>query len=172
MHKLTREVIPAVQSSVMAIAQMDHFTRTATHGTFYSMSTSCEADITTFQQFFDATEIEASAARKARALGSHDLMLLDVDQASSRIFFKLAVEGLGRKKTMKVSVGSGRKLRRNDLTVVLSPAYVGDGVVDEQAPKLIDNAASTDRSAADSLCVLSNLGDPVVAAGMFLQWDG
>ena len=175
MAKLTKANIPALETSVLATAQLEHFATVSQHGVFFSLPAHSEADLVTLDTFFQTSHLDNARARRAQALGSDDLMILDdvdAEQCKQRTFFRLAVAGLGYKKTMRVSAVSGRKLSRTDLTVAVSNQFVGAlHVLDEEHPLLIDSTKHTEQEAGDSLCVLSCLGDPILATEQLLEWD-
>ena len=116
--KLTRDELPPVQHSVLTVAQIDHFTTTCKHGVWYSVPAGGDVEIKTFDAFFRSPQSFHVHKRQKRFLGYEEKMVLDVDASivNDRVFFKLALLGLGRKKTMKLSPASGRKLGRTDLT--------------------------------------------------------
>ena len=172
--KLTLDEIPPIEKSVRAAAQRDHFCKTSVHGAWYSIPVDNDADVTSYQKFFDSVQTMHAGKRRKRALGSEDNMLVDIDSVvcHDKMFFKLALLNLGWKKTMKVAVGAGRKLKRTDLTIVLSKPFIGNAPIDANKPVLIDTASASGQSALEAICVLSDFGDPIVAAERCLAWDG
>ena len=169
--KLTRQHLPSTVDTVLSIAQMDHFAATADHNTFFSLPEEAEAELTGLDVFFNTSQHEDAAARRRRALGREDLMLLDIEQHNQRLFFRLAVAGLGRKKTMKVSPVSGRKLSRTDLTVMLAKPFIGEvSEHSETTAAVIDSVHASKQPAGQAVCVLSDLGDPHLAVAKALRW--
>ena len=170
--KLAKHYLPSLESSVLCVAQLDHFATTAKHGVFFSFPSECEAEITQYETFFSTSHLDDAKARREHAIGASPLMVLDVDSGSERTFFRLAVPGLGRKQVMKVSPVSGRRLNRTDLTIVVSKPFIGDTVTaDDTRACIIDTAHASGQNAFEALCVVSGLGDPEQASSRLLEWD-
>ena len=172
LHRLTKDELPPIQSTVLSVAQLDHFVTTCEHGVWHSLPVASSAEVKTFAAFFSSAQSLQAGLKRKRALGQEDKMILDIDSAANdgKMFFKLAVVNLGRKKFMKVAAGAGRKLSRTDLTIVMSRPFDDDTQPDPAQPILVDSTRG--QKSADALCVLSHLGDPDVAYDQLLKWDG
>ena len=162
---------PPIRSSVLAVAQLDHFTKCMQYGKIYSLPQTSQAELQSFGEFFDSTDAQYSVVRRRRAMGGEDDLEADATSFEpdpyGRVFFKLAVARLGHKRTVPLAPAAGRKLKQNDLTVIVTRSSGFDE--SEHTPTIIDSAQG--QKTRDAFCVLSDLGDPADAAAHLLEWS-
>ena len=106
---------PAIESSMLAICQYDHFSKTMKPGVFYSLKADSSATVQSLFDFFDQPSTEAALTKRKRNLGIQHGMRSDVDSGvdcihpDGNLYFRMGMPRLGYKKTMKVASGMGHK---------------------------------------------------------------
>ena len=111
----TKVLRPAIESSMMAVCQHDHFTKTMQPCTFYSLRHDSDATLQTLAEFFDVSATGAALAKRKRNAGMQHGMRLDVSadvdsiHPDGNVYFRMGMTKLGFKRTMKVAPGMGRR---------------------------------------------------------------